>query len=115
MNITITILSCIVLYLVITKLVQRSEIKSLKYELEKKHTKVNQFVVDSENKIVILHLENGLITPDVRKDINENFQELKDKGYYVIAVDETFNVIEKHFSQELAHKFRSEITSKEEN
>lgn len=114
MNIQIITLSCIVLCLVATKIMQRSEIKRLKYKLENKRKKVNKFIVDNKNKIIVLHVENGLITPDVRKDINENFQELKDKGYYVIAVDETFNVIEKHFSQELAHKFRSEITSKEE-
>jgi len=94
---------------------QKSEIKRVKYKLENKRKKVNEIIVDNKNKIIVLHLENGLITRDMSEDINKNFQELKDKGYYVIVVDKRFNVIEKHFSQELAHKFRSEITSKEEN
>lgn len=115
MNITITILSCIVLYLVITKLMQRSEIKRLKYRLDYKHKKVNEIIVDNKNKIVVLHVENGMFTRDMRKDIDKNFQGLKDKGYYVIVIDKTFDVIEKRFSQELAHKFRNEITSKEDN
>ena len=93
---------------------QRSEIKSLRDKLEYKSKKVNEIIVDNKNKIVVLHVENGMLTHDVREDINKDFQRLKDKGYYVIAIDKTFNVMEKHFSQELAHEFRSEITSKED-
>lgn len=115
MNITITTLSCIVIYLVISKIMQRSEIKRLNYRLNHKSEKVNELVVDNENKIVVLHVENGMLTPDMLDDINENFRELKDKGYYVIAIDKTFNVMEKRFSQELAYKFRSEMNYKEED
>lgn len=114
MNITITTLSCIIIYLVISKVMQRAEIKSLRDKLELKCRKVNEIIVDNKNKIVVLHVENGMLTHDMREDINKNFQGFKDKGYYVIAIDKTFNVMEKHFSQELAHKFRSEITSKED-
>ncbi|MEB6799946.1 hypothetical protein [Staphylococcus saprophyticus] len=114
MNITITILSCIVLYLVITKLVQRSEIKSLKYELEKKHTKVNQFVVDSENKIVILHLENGLIKPSTLEIIRNDFQELEEKGYYAIVLDKTFEANQKRLSFDTVTKIKEDL-NKEDN
>lgn len=77
MGTTIIILSCIVLYLVITKFMQRSEIKNLRYRLHHKHRKVNELVVDSTNKIMIFHLENATITPVLRDKISNDFQDTK--------------------------------------
>lgn len=114
MNITITILSCIVLYLVITKLVQRSEIKRLKYRLDYKHKKVNKLVVDNTNKIMVLHVEDGELTPSLIKSMSNDFQELKEKGYYAVVLDKTFGVNQKQFSIELATKLKHELNKEDE-
>ena len=100
MNITIATLSCIVIYLVVSKMMQRSEIKRLNYKLNNKSKKVNELVVDAKNKIVVLHVENGMLTPDMLDNINRDFRELKDKGYYVIAIDKTFDVKEYEHTDE---------------
>ena len=113
MNITITMLSCIISYLVITKLMQRSEIKMLKYKLDYKHKKVNELVVDSTNKIMVLHLENATITPNLLEKISNDFQELKEKGYYAIVLDKTFEVNQKYFSIELATKLKHELNEED--
>ncbi|MDW4264066.1 hypothetical protein QI202_00510 [Staphylococcus saprophyticus] len=109
MNITITILSCIVLYLVITKLVQRSEIKRLKYRLDYKHKKVNEFVVDNTNKIMVLHVEDGELTPSLIKSMSNDFQELKEKGYYAIVLDKTFEANQKRLSFDTVTKIKEDL------
>ncbi|MBO1213786.1 hypothetical protein J3T78_04635 [Staphylococcus nepalensis] len=114
MNITITILSCFLLYLVATKIMQRSEIKRLKYRLDYKHKKVNELIVDSTNKIIVLHLENGTISPGQLEKIRNDFQGFEEKGYYLIVLDKTFDVNQKQLSIELATKLKHELNKEDE-
>lgn len=109
MDIITVILSLLVLYLVVSKIMQRSEIKRLRHTLENKRGKVNEFVVDSTNKIIVLHLENGTISPGQLEKISNDFQELKEKGYYVIVLDKTFEVDKTHFSIELVTELKREL------
>ena len=109
MNITIIIISAISLYLAITKLMQRSKIKTLEYKLEKNHRKVNELIVDSKNKIMVLHLEYGTITPEAISKISRDFQELKEMGYYVIVLDKTFDVKRKYLSRDIVTKLKREL------
>lgn len=109
MNITIIIISAIALYLAITKIMQRSKIKTLEYKLEKNHGKVNELIVDSKNKIMVLHLEYGTITPESISKISRDFQKLDEKGYHVIVLDKSFDIKQKRLSDDIVTKLKREL------
>lgn len=109
MNIFIITITFTVAGLIIANINDRKEIKRLRNELEVKRRKTNEFVVDSENKIITLHLKNSEITPDVLDMIYSNVRVLKTKGYDVIILDKYTDIRQTIYSKHLVAKCKDKF------
>ena len=60
---------------------------------------------------MILHLEYGTITPDIKERISHDFNSLIKKGYYVIVLDKSFDIKQKRLSDDIVTKLKRELNN----
>lgn len=93
------ILGVIAILSLISNTVQSDKIRSLKYQLDYKRSRPQKLMMDADNKVVVFQFMSG-INKDALKQFKNSSKSLIDKGYLVLAVDETFEVTNINFNDE---------------
>ena len=105
--ITSIIFGSIALLNLISGSIKSDKIRSLKYQLDYKKSRPQKLMMDADNKVVVFQFMSG-ISEGALKQFEDSSKSLIDKGYLVLAVDETFEVTNINFNDEDIEKAMQE-------
>ena len=93
------ILGAIAIISIITNTIQSDRIRGLEYQLGYKRNHIQKLMIDTDNKVIVYQFMSS-ISESALEDFKNTSKTLIDKDYLVLAVDETFEVININLSDE---------------
>lgn len=82
---------------------------------EDNNSRPHKLMMDTENKVMVFRFDRSSISEDKLRQLFDNAKDLKEKGYDILVMDNTFDFSEINISKEEVEKLERVINDKEDN
>ncbi|WP_239734104.1 hypothetical protein [Mammaliicoccus sp. H-M33] len=78
------------------------------------NSRPHKLMMDKENKVIVFRFATSSISKDGLRQLSDNAKDLKEKGYDILVMDNTFDFSNINISKEEVEKLKRVINDKED-